>query len=301
MNYVEFKEQVLAGMRDHLPEEFKDREIEVEMVPKVNGFKEALIIRKAGSEEPIPNIYIDQLYDQYKSCSDMDTVLKFAAEFYTYGINYGKAMSQCIKTEPEDEDIIMMLVNTGNNREMLRGVPHREYLDLSVIYRWMMPLPDDSFNLCTITNEMASMKKLTEEELYALAKNNTQRLLPAHVESLGERINVLTNDRGIAGATAMIYEHELENLANMLGSDLYVIPSSIHEVITVPVSDVDPEHLSLMIADANRTVLKENDILSDNLYCFRRDGAEVTMVREPLRFDDAVRPAYVMATNESLS
>ncbi len=301
MNYVDFKEEVITNLRDYLPEEFRDRDIEVEMVPKVNGFKEALMIRKPGLDGPIPNIYLDQLYEQYQECGDIGKVLKFAAEFYEYGINYGMAMARCMGTDPDDEDIVMMLVNTANNSEMLKDVPHRSYLDLAVIYRWLMPLADGSFNMCTITNEMAKARDLTEEKLYALARDNTRRLLPPRVESLGERINVLTNDRGIIGAAVIMYEHELENLANMLESDLYVIPSSIHEVITVPVSDVDPDHLAMMISDANRTVLKENDILSDNLYQYRRDEAVVTMVREDIRFGGPSTGTYDGGQNATLS
>lgn len=301
MNYVDFKEEVMTSLRDFLPEEFRDRDIEVEMVPKVNGFKEALIIRKHGDDGPIPNIYLDQLYEQYKECGDMDQVLRFAAEFYSYGINYGMAMSRCMRVDPDDQDIVMMLVNTDNNKEMLKDVPHRPYLDLSVIYRWLLPLPDGSFNMCTITNEIARTKELTEEKLYELARDNTRRLLPPRIESLGERINVVTNDRGIIGAAVMMYEHELENLANLLESDLYVIPSSIHEVITVPVSDVDPEHLTMMISDANRTVLKENDILSDNLYCFRRDMAEVTMVKEDTVLEGYSKGVHNAVQGASLS
>lgn len=301
MNYVDFKEEVMTSLRDFLPEEFRDRDIEVEMVPKVNGFKEALIIRKHGDDGPIPNIYLDQLYEQYKECGDMDQVLRFAAEFYSYGINYGMAMSRCMRVDPDDQDIVMMLVNTDNNKEMLKDVPHRPYLDLSVIYRWLLPLPDGSFNMCTITNEIARTKELTEEKLYELARDNTRRLLPPRIESLGERINVVTNDRGIIGAAVMMYENELENLANLLESDLYVIPSSIHEVITVPVSDVDPEHLTMMISDANRTVLKENDILSDNLYCFRRDMAEVTMVKEDTVLEGYSKGVHNAVQGASLS
>lgn len=46
---------------------------------------------------------------------------------------------------------------------------------------------------------------------------------------------VISNEKGINGAASMLYENELHELAESLESDLYILPSSVHEVI---VSDV---------------------------------------------------------------
>ena len=91
---------------------------------------------------------------------------------------------------------------------------------------------------------------------------------------------MLSNERGIIGAAAMLYTNQLEDIANMQESDLYVIPSSIHEVITVPIHDANPEHLSEMVMDANRTVLKPADILSDNLYYYSRVDSALMLAKE---------------------
>lgn len=279
-DYVSFKEEVVKRLKNFLPEEFRDYDLEVELIPKVNGCKEAIIISKHNSSDPTPNIYLDQLYDQYELCGDMDKILKFAAEFYMYGVNYGKAMAECMDMEGKNDHIIMMLINTKNNKELLKTVPHRNVMDLSIIYRWMMALPDGSFNTATVTNDFADKHEITEKTLYELAMENTKRLLPPSVQELEADINVLSNERGIIGAAAMLYEHQLAKIAETQNSDLYVIPSSIHEVITVPISDADPDHLSEMVMDANRTVLKAADILSDNLYYYSRDEQALMMAKE---------------------
>lgn len=282
MKYTEFKEEVLKRIKEYLPEEFAGHNISVEMVPKVNGFKEAIIINKTDCEDPTPNIYIDQLYDQYKLCNNMEKVLKFAAEFYMYGVNYGKAMAECMNIKGGEDKIIMMLVNTKNNKEMLKDVPNRRYMDLSIIYRIMQPLPDGSFNAATITKELARDMGKTEKELYELAMKNTERMLPVHVQPLGEGVSVISNDRGILGAAAIIYGKKLAEIADKMGSDLYIIPSSIHEVITVPVGEANADNLTGMIADANRTILKKNDVLSDTLYYYSREEGSVSMVKEEM-------------------
>ena len=50
-----------------------------------------------------------------------------------------KAFTSCPEISKILEDCMKYkLVNTEQNREMLADVPHREYQDLSVIYRWVV-------------------------------------------------------------------------------------------------------------------------------------------------------------------
>ena len=54
-----------------------------------------------------------------------------------------KAFTSCpeipkIELSEAKDNIVFQLVNTEQDREMLADVPHREYQDLSVIYRWVV-------------------------------------------------------------------------------------------------------------------------------------------------------------------
>lgn len=283
MNYSRFKKKLVEGIKDYLPEEFQDCTVEVEMVPKVNGFKEALIISKPDCKDPTPTLYVDQMFDHYRACNSMEKVLKFAAEYYIYGVNYAKAMAECMDVKGEDlgdDKIIMMLVNRENNKKMLETMPHRDYMDLAIIYRVIMPLPDGSFNLASITDDMAERMEKDEEELFRLAVVNTQKILPPRRENVGECVYVVTNEKRLIGAAVMLYDEQLKELADIAESDLYIVPSSIHEVMTVPVYDADPDHLSEIIRDANKTILKETDVLSNSVYYYDRSSGSIDIVRE---------------------
>ena len=52
-------------------------------------------------------------------------------------------------------------------------------------------------------------------------------------------------------------------------SDLFILPSSVHEVIIVP-SDVEcrPEQFREMVADVNANVVSKEEILSDTVYYY---------------------------------
>ena len=61
-------------------------------------------------------------------------------------------------------------------------------------------------------------------------------------------------------------------LSEKMGCDLYILPSSIHEVIVVPAfNSVNSEELRDMVRDVNKTAINSEDFLSDSLCLFDRN------------------------------
>lgn len=84
-------------------------------------------------------------------------------------------------------------------------------------------------------------------------------------------IYVLSNTYGITGAAVLLYPEELEKMSELLQSDLIILPSSVHEVLVVE----DDGHIELsvylnMVRSVNQEDVPEEDILSDNIYVYRR-------------------------------
>ena len=77
---------------------------------------------------------------------------------------------------------------------------------------------------------------------------------------------VLTNSKLYWGAGALFYPGVIERIHELLDGDFYVLPSSVHELIIMPVEDQDPEMLAGMIRSANRSVVEPGEILADDLY-----------------------------------
>ena len=86
---------------------------------------------------------------------------------------------------------------------------------------------------------------------------------------------VMTNTMKLNGATCITYPHAIENFANEHDSDVYIIPSSIHEVILIPDISCSREYIDEMIRDVNRRQLDPVDVLSDHVYMYRRDIGEI--------------------------
>ena len=75
---------------------------------------------------------------------------------------------------------------------------------------------------------------------------------------------VISNSKGINGAVNMLYENELHDLAENLGSDLYILPSSVHEVLAVSSEMGSPEELAEMVVQVNMEAVDLDERLSNH-------------------------------------
>ena len=104
---------------------------------------------------------------------------------------------------------------------------------------------------------------------------------------------ILTNRNKINGAGCILYPDVLKTFADMMVHDLYIIPSSVHETLLIPIfpddEDVveDPdsiyygmtqeEMLNAMIQEVNITQLTPEEVLSDHAYKYIRATGEIVM------------------------
>ena len=88
---------------------------------------------------------------------------------------------------------------------------------------------------------------------------------------------VISNSIGVNGAVSMLYEDELQKLAEKLGSDLYILPSSLHEVIAVPSHLGELEQLAEMVHQVNMTTVDLKDRLSNQVYHYDKELRTLTL------------------------
>jgi hypothetical protein len=103
-------------------------------------------------------------------------------------------------------------------------------------------------------------------------------LLDQMEQRKSEEMFVLTNSRGINGASCLLYPNVLEQIAGELNSDFYILPSSIHEVILViNQGGIDKFTLKEMVCDVNKTQVAVDEVLSDQVYYYSRDKQQIMM------------------------
>ena len=80
---------------------------------------------------------------------------------------------------------------------------------------------------------------------------------------------VLTNQDKQYGAATILYENIISDFAKKNNSNIYILPSSIHELILVPGNSLVPkEGLNDMVKEVNATQVPIQEILSDHAYIY---------------------------------
>lgn len=81
------------------------------------------------------------------------------------------------------------------------------------------------------------------------------------------------------GAATIFYPGVLAAIAESFGGDLYIIPSSVHEVLFFRKEEADePWKLKEIICSVNREIVLPGEVLSNSLYQFRRRVGELERV-----------------------
>lgn len=306
MDYEMFKTVVKERFLSYLPLEYRDAEINIFPAQKVNRTMDGLSIYKSSAARISPTIYVDDMYTHYQSCNDLEAVLRQSAGKYAEALGSVKDYEMDFDMEHFEDNVVMCLVNTEQNRELLAGVPNRAFHDLSVIYRWVMGNTPDAVGSVIVTDSVAKMAGVTEEELFRCASQNTRQISPVSIitiqdlmlelmqlppemksmfeqeKSPKESMWVITNANRNNGAVSMLYEENLHELAEKVGDDLFILPSSIHEVIAVPaeMAEGNPAYLAEMVHDVNMGEVELEERLSNSVYHYDRNARKVTLAVE---------------------
>lgn len=120
-----------------------------------------------------PIVYINQMYEEYTKNKSLPDVLKTAANTI---LNTHVDINPTLDCENLRENTIFVLVNAEDNKAMLSNAPHKRFLDLAIVFRWLIQGDNEKFLGTIITNEIADKCKLTSDEFFDVAKANTRRI-----------------------------------------------------------------------------------------------------------------------------
>lgn len=306
MKYEIFREVVADTFQNYLPEEYKNMEMKIVSVNKVNRMMDGINLIGNGEKAVSPTIYINDMYDHYTLCNDLQEAIQSGADRMVEAFKKCPEVPAIGFAEAKD-NIVFQLVNAEQNREMLAEVPHREFQDLSIIYRWVVKVDAEGIQSTVVKNGLAEQFGVNEEQLFKLAAENTRRIFPPCIKSMNEvllemfekdgmpreiaemmlgempadrMMYVISNDRGINGAISMLYEDKLHSLAMELENDLYILPSSVHEVIAVSVDMGEPYELAQMVSEINMDQVELEERLSNQVYHYDKDLRKVSLATD---------------------
>ena len=326
MNYEIFKEVVAEKFMDYMPEQYQGMRLRVEPVNKVNKVLDGITLVGSGAGRSVsPTLYINHMYEHYLETENLQEVLQSAARRMNMAFKEMPEVGD-VNLEGAKDNIVFQVINTLQNEDMLRDMPHREFQDLSIIYRWVVKVDENGIQSSAIRNNLAEQLGMNEEQLFKCAVENTRRIFPPTVKSMNDVIRemfisdgmpaevadmmigempedkmmwVISNDRGINGAGSMLYEDNLHKLAMKLETDLYILPSSVHECIAVSTNVGDPYELAEMVSEINMGQVALEDRLSNQVYHYDKDARRLTLATDTpnKRLDGMVAEAQLIYDN----
>lgn len=288
MRINEFAEVI----REKLMEQMEGiREIQIKPVLKNNSVTLLGLVFEDEKTNVSPTIYLEEFYRLYMEDMDLEGIVKQIINCYQEARIEEKVDFSFIRDWGRVKPMVAYkLVNKGRNQELLEKIPHKDILDLSMIFYLAVEPCGGSI---LIYNTHFDMWNIDEEELAKAAIENTPRICPWRLQTMGEVLEemiganmeeadmmyILSNEKRVFGAAALLYPDSMEQVAERLQSDFYIIPSSIHETIIVPTGEnTNANTLVQMVHEVNSTIMVEEEILGDNVYFYSRESGELKMV-----------------------
>lgn len=278
MNFEEFQKWTMKEIRHYLPNDYKNANIEINQFSKLNKTYTALLVTKS-DERQSPAIDLDALYAMYQNGKNPDEILRTVRSIllqadkqfdYENILDYKKAKNR----------FFIRASNAESNKEVLLNAPHKIIGDLVITYHVAVDINDGGLASTMVTNGLLEQYGITPNQLHRDCMENGPRIFPVKVDSLnnivfpGESMSdeipsfyVVTNNVMMNGAAAVFYPGVLDKLSDQFGCDLYVIPSSIHEMMIVPDDGTYSNRaLEKILRNANSAVVSSEEQLSNTLY-----------------------------------
>jgi hypothetical protein len=285
----EFSSKLLKEIKKIIP---NNQKVEFSSVMKNNGVTEEAVTILEKDKNISPTIYLNEFYEWYKEGVELEFL---AAEIVRrnneYKLEESMDIGFFVDYEKAKSKIVYKLVNREWNRKMLEKIPYVEYMDLVMVFYYLVQDEKTGSATILIHNSHLDMWKVSIEQLYRQACENTPNLLPAAITGMKEIIMqmmgesaereelleedismyVMTNPMKMNGAATMAYPNVVRNFANAIGKNVYIIPSSVHEVILVPESGNEGDRLNDMVREVNETQVDPKEVLADHVYYYDRE------------------------------
>lgn len=303
MNVEDFACYVADEAYKILSDELDINMMQVRSSMKNNGTKTHFVTPTRQGDTVSPTIYLDNLYESYKDGKDIEDCVDELCEVVRKNIGKGQELKDVGKMfgdyEKAKENLKICVINTKLNKELLGEVPHVNVEDVSLVFRVIVESNEGMTGSVLVRNEHMEHWGIEVNQLYEDAKtimnkrNDTvicsmmdilRDYIPSEelksTEDRGffkDEMYVISNRSKVFGASEPFYNPSiLDKLGEEMG-DLYVIPSSIHEVIVVSKELMSYEDASRLIQSVNDTEVEPEEVLSDHPYVYNAKTHELTM------------------------
>jgi DNA repair proteins len=287
MSYEEFKAWAADEIRAWLPPEYADADVSIHRMEKLGLAYDGMTVVRSG-QRAAAAVNLTAFYDMYQEGRTAGDIIHEMADV---AVMQAPQMEYSVFSDYEaaKDRLFIRVANKETNADVLAGMPHKEVEDLAITYHVLVNHDQNGIASAPVTDDLLRHYGVTAEQLHEDAIANSQRMLPAQLDSMqnmlfgmmtpgasdtlrdepypGSTMLVLTNNVQLNGAAALFYPGVMDQAAERLGGNFIVLPSSTHEVIMIPADGMtDFRSLEQMVKDINRSQVAPEERLSDHVY-----------------------------------
>ena len=275
----EFIEEVTARITEHFSGKYEGLTVAVEDVKKLTESYTGihLVGRKISTM-----LDVDQWYDRYRNGTSLEEVICTMAD-YLQAERKGITdfdMSNISDYSKAKKNLFFRVLNKKDATDMLKKLPHKEICDLVVLCNVDVGMVKKDTKVSVPVNySMLNVWGITEEQLMSDTEKSCIKNSPALITDVYSLFGMkpadvppmisVTNTEKMNGAAVMFYPGVLDQLANMIGGPVVILPSSVHDVIATSITEENNEEkLKVAIEDANTNACGPGEVLSDHPYVY---------------------------------
>lgn len=287
--------------------EFPGTEITVREIPK-NG--EVLTGLTFVSEEKSmgPTLYVNDYYDDFIDGRSLEEIAEMITDVAKDAIDRAPEVHLpdfMNWNEMQDQVVARIVGNEGNEQYLADKVSTKdEFLpDISYVYGVYVDVGDDT-GFVSISNTIFDKWNIDKETLHEVAMENTFDKQQPEIKSMQEIMAemmgmdvedmpmmpgmdenfppmiVVSNESKSFGAVSIFHPEVQEELADRIGGDFYILPSSLHEVIVVPADPERLEEFKFMVSTINQEQVAPQERLSDQVYAYDSKNQELCLAEK---------------------
>lgn len=237
-----------------------------------------------------PTIYPEQ-YEELIDEEIAERIAKIYEKSKADANNFDSVAENLSDYEKAKDNLILCIRKQTQNEDDLK----KKYLDMELYVRYVVNNDTNGMASVVIKKSFVKSWGVNPQTVIAQARKNSEKLYT--IDGMADALRELSDGRDIGinfdditlkpmyilsnknktnGASVINSTKFLNTIADKINESLYIIPSSIHEVIVIPARFVDDvDYMRDMIRIVNDTDVKPDEVLSYNLYYFDRETKKV--------------------------
>ena len=311
MSFDEF----LDATKDRVQEALPDAKVTIQQVNKLQGESYTGIAVQPEGASAAVTFNVSPAFEHYQADESQEAAIlnKIAADakMAANAIPVFE-LSEITDYETVKNNLVMQVVPVEPNKEMLENIPHKTVEDIAVVYRVELPGRADGSASTLVTNKLLEEYGVTAEQLHMDAVTAQLTNHPPVLKNMSEMMAemsggmfdmpespmwVATVEGGVNGASVTQLPDFLQQAAERLGGDFFVLPSSVHEVLFIrDDGSFERDQLESMVRGVNATEVSEADFLSDSVYHYDSDDH---IFEKAVTFESRVAEGMALYSAES--